>query len=571
MWEEFKQSLSAYSTQDRKLIERAFRIAEESHAGQTRVSGRPYFIHPVAVAKTIIEMKLDAPTVAAALLHDVLEDTLVSQETLTSEVGKETTFLVEALTKLDRVQYQGFERKVESTRKMFLAVAEDVRVVLIKLADRLHNMQTISALPSEKQKRIAQETLELYAPLAYRLGMGELKGELEDLAFPIVHHEEYEWVIKETRELLPERQKYLKKIMPAIEQELRAGGVKNFIIDSRAKHYYSLWKKLLRHDLDLDRITDLAALRIIVHTIEECYQALGIIHALWKPIPGRIKDYISLPKPNGYRSLHTTVFCIDNRVTEFQIRTREMHQEAEFGIAAHWVWEEAGKPKVGLPANEEKIAWVKKLQEWQKEFQEESGEEFMEALKIDFFKDRIFVLTPKGEVIDLPEGSTPVDFAYHIHSEIGNHMAGAKVNGKMVPFSYALASGDSVEILVGKNKKPSVDWLDIAHSSLARNHIRSALRKSGVELRKTTHLKVKDKDVILEITRETRVGLLKDLAQVIAKEHINITKTESDVENISKPFLTMQFRVAKNYDLEKLLTRLRRVKGVREIRVTIKP
>ncbi len=571
MWEEFKQSLSAYSSKDQKLIERAFHIADESHAGQIRESGDPYITHPIAVAKKIIEMKLDASTVAAALLHDVLEDTKMPKETLVGEVGKETTFLVEALTKLDRVRYQGFERTVESTRKMFLAVAEDVRVVLVKLADRLHNMQTISALNPEKQKRIAQETLELYAPLAYRLGMGELKGELEDLAFPIAYPEEYDWVVKEVRELLPERQEYLKKITPIVERELRVGGITTFQIDFRAKHYYSLWKKLLRQNLDLDRITDLAALRIIIGSIEECYQALGIIHALWKPMPGRIKDYISLPKPNGYRSLHTTVFCIDDRITEFQIRTHEMHEEAEFGIAAHWVWEEAGKPKKGVLANEKKIGWVKKLQEWQKEFQEESGEEFMEALKIDFFKDRIFVLTPKGEVIDLPEGSTPVDFAYHIHSEVGNHMAGAKVNGKMVPFSYALASGDTVEILVSKNKKPSTDWLDLARSSLARNHIRSSLRKSGVELRKITHAKPKEKDVILEITRENRVGLLKDITLVLAREHINITKTESDVENIAKPFITLQFRVAKNYDLEKLLTRLKRVKGVREIHVSFKP
>ena len=568
MWESFKQHLTDYSPQEQELIRQAFLIAEECHKGQKRESGQPYITHPIAVAQEITKLKLDAQTVSAALLHDVLENsTFITKEELQKKVGAQVTFLVEALTKLDRVQYQGFERTVESTRKMFLAVAEDVRVVLVKLADRLHNMRTIGALRPEKQKRIAKETLEIYAPLAYRLGMGEVKGELEDLAFPIVYPEEYAWVLKEVKELLPERKAYLERVQPIVASELEKAGVQNFIIDFRAKHYYSLWKKLLRQDLDLTRITDLTAFRITVHTVEECYQALGIIHALWKPVPGRIKDYISLPKPNGYRSLHTTVFCVDNRVIEFQIRTREMHEEAEYGIAAHWVWEAAGKPKEGVAANPNKIAWVKKLQEWQREFTEESGEEFYEALKIDFFKDRIFVLTPKGEVIDLPEGSTPIDFAYHIHSDIGNRMAGAKVNGRMVPFSYTLASGDSVEILTNKNKKPSIDWLDMVRSSLARGHIRSALRKTGVELKAIAREKTREHDITLHIMRTTRIGLLKDITTIISRAKINIKKAETDADNVSKPYISLSFRAPKQFDLEKLLTRIRRVKGVKEVKV----
>lgn len=568
MWESFKQHITDYSPKDQELIREAFTIAEECHKGQKRESGHPYITHPIAVAEEIIRLKLDAETVAAALLHDVLEDsTFTTKEGLEKRVGKPVTFLVEALTKFDRVRYRGFERTIESMRKMFLAVAEDIRVVLIKLADRLHNMRTIGALRPEKQKRIARETLEVYAPLAYRLGIGGLKGELEDLAFPIVYPEEYALVIKEVKELIPERKEYLERVKPLTASELEKNGIQNFRIDFRAKHYYSLWKKLLRHDLDITRVSDLMALRIIVHTIEECYQVLGIIHALWKPVPGRIKDYISLPKPNGYRSLHTTVFCIDNKIIEFQIRTFEMHTEAELGIAAHWAWAEAGKPKMGVIAHPDTTEWVKKLQKWQREFPEESSEDFYETLKIDFFKDRIFILTPKGEVIDLPEGSTPIDFAYHIHSEIGDHMSGAKVNGKMVPFSYVLASGDSVEILTTKSKKPTIDWLDMVRSSVARGHIRSALRRAGVEPRHVTREKIRDRVVTLRITRKTRIGLLKDIATIFTQAKVNIIKTEADADDVNKPYITISFRAPKQFDLSKLLTRLKKTHGIKEIQV----
>lgn len=569
MWGRLLQQLASYTKEEQELIHTAYEIAEESHKNQKRASGEAYISHPVAVALRLIELNLDAVTIAASLLHDVIEDSVITAEELKKKVGADVTFLVESLTKLDRIQYQGFERKVESTRKMFLAVAKDVRVVLIKLADRLHNMKTVCALRPEKRKRMAQETLELYAPLAYRSGIGEWKGELEDLAFPIVHPEEYAWLMEEIAKVLPKRRGHLQKIAPMLERELKKAGVTPLAIDSRVKHLYSLWKKLLRNNLDLTRITDLVALRIIVKNVEECYQTLGVIHALWKPMPGRIKDYIAMPKPNGYKSIHTTVFCLDSIVTEFQIRTKEMHEEAEFGIAAHWAYDEAGKPEHGARATEEQIRWVKKLQEWQKEFPEESSEEFMDALKINFFKDRIFVLTPKGEVIDLPEGSTPIDFAYHIHSDIGNHMAGAKVNGKMVSFSHPLVSGDSVEIIIQKNKKPSTDWLTMTHSPLARGHIRSALRKQGIESKTETREKPKEREITLNIVRENRIGLLKDITTLLSKEHLDITKTETDVHDATKPFLTMRFQIPRAYDIEKLLTRMRRIKGIKGIELKL--
>ncbi|MEK7642913.1 MAG: RelA/SpoT family protein [Patescibacteria group bacterium] len=567
MWDQLQKIILNYSPRDKELIRTAYDLALSSHGNQKRDSGDPYISHPVAVATELIKLKLDSSAIAAALLHDVLEDTPLTKAELRDAVGDEVSFLVEGLTKLDRVKYRGFERTVESTRKMFLAVAEDVRVVLIKLSDRLHNMRTIKWVRPEKQTRIATETLEIFAPLAYRLGMGELKGELEDLSFPIVYPEEYAWVYKETKERLSERNAYLERVRPFVEEELKKGGLKTASIDFRAKNYYSIWKKLLRNDLDMSRVTDLTAMRITVHTIEECYQALGIIHGLWKPMPGRIKDYISLPKPNGYRSLHTTVFCLDDKTTEFQIRTHEMHEEAEFGVAAHWVWEAAGKPKEGTRANVDKIAWVKRLQEWQRDFTEESGEDFMESLKIEFFKDRIFVLTPKGEVIDLPEGSTPVDFAFHVHSAIGSHMTGAKVNNKMVPFSYILSSGDSIEILTQKNQKPSIDWLDFARSSATRGHIRSALRKTGIEPPAIKEIQEKKKTTTLLIVRENRIGLLKDITSQLARDRLNITKTESDTADVNKPYLLIQFEAQKHLDLDRLLTRLKKIKGVKEVTV----
>ncbi|MSR76026.1 MAG: bifunctional (p)ppGpp synthetase/guanosine-3',5'-bis(diphosphate) 3'-pyrophosphohydrolase [Candidatus Ryanbacteria bacterium] len=566
-WDQFASTLTRFSDAERALIKKAFDLSVSSHAGQMRASGDPYITHPVAVAEKLITLKLDAPAIAAALLHDVLEDTELTKEEVERELGSEVAFLVESLTKFDRVRYRGFERAAESMRKMFLAVAQDIRVVIIKLADRLHNMHTIGALAPEKQKRISAETLEIYAPLAYRLGMGEMKGELEDLAFPIIYPAEAKKLANDVKKILPQRTEYVSRVAPIVERELGAGGVAHFTVNFREKHYYSLWKKLQRYDNDLSRIADLVALRIIVDTVEQCYQALGIIHATWRPVPGRIKDYISMPKPNGYQSLHTTVFCEDDIVAEFQIRTRAMHEAAEVGVTAHWAYVEGGKNKAGVKVAEEKIAWIRKLQEWQQDFAEgASNEDFVEALKIDFFKDRIFVLTPRGEVIDLPEGATPIDFAYHVHSEIGDRMTGAKVNGKMVPFTYALASGDTAEVITAKNAKPKPDWLTIARSTVARGHIRVALRRMGIEpvtVRKSNARAPKHST--LKITRVSRVGLLKEIVTLLTKEKINMQKTDADAQN---PVMTIECIIPKACDTKKLTTRLRRIKGVKLVELT---
>ncbi len=482
-WEEYEKKLKelGYGEKDFAEIKPAFLFASEIHKNEKRKSGDPYIIHPIKVSIYVAERKLDTAAIAAALLHDVVENQGVKIETLQKQFGKEIAFLVEAVTKVDKVRYQGIERAAESLRKMFLAVAEDIRVVIIKLMDRLHNMETLEFHEEEaKKKRIALETLELYAPLADRLGMWEIKAKLEDLAFPFVYPEEYKLLIERLKEKQEEKEKYLEKLKPVVEAELKKEGINHLRILYRTKHLFSIWKKLVKYDMDFDRVLDLMAMRIVVDTIEDCYRVLGVLHALWRPMPGRIKDFIALPKPNGYRSLHTTVFGLDKKIVDFQIRTDEMDREAEHGVSAHWAYKTGGKGKI-TPHLDPKLFWVNQLQEWYQDQKNLSHEETLSALKIDFFKDRIFVLTPKGEVIDLPEGATPIDFAYHIHSEIGDHMFGAKVNGKMVPFSFKLQSGSTVEILTQKNKKPSLDWLDLAKTSLAKNRIRSYLRKIDPE------------------------------------------------------------------------------------------
>lgn len=535
------------------LIKRAYEFAAKAHQNQKRESGENYIIHPLAVANALAKLNLDTPSVAAALLHDVLEDTKITEQKLEKEFGQEIAFLVQGASKINKIKFQGTERHIENLRKMTLAMAEDVRVILIKLADRLHNMETLQFLPEAKRKIIALETLEIYAPLASRLGMGELKGHLEDLAFPYVYPQEYQWLLKQTHEKYHEREKYLKKITPILKKSLNDEKVEDFQIQTRAKHYYSLFKKLQKYDMDFGKIYDLAALRIIVPTIEKCYLILGIIHQLWRPLPGRVKDYIAMPKPNGYQSLHTTVFCLDGKMTEFQIRTPEMHEEAENGITAHWAYSEIGKPIGGARVNE-KFAWVKQLKEWQNEIR--GSDEFIDSLKIDFFKDRIFILTPKGDVIDLPEGATPIDFAYQIHSDVGNQCAGAKVNNKMVSLDYALNSGEVVEIINQKNKKPSSSWLDFAKTNEAKNRIRKYL---NITSPKTP---AKSESIELKISYQDRVGLLKDITSVFYKEKINIHSVENDKK---APFIYIRFTLTNKKFLTKILTELKQVKEVEEI------
>ncbi len=477
----------AYSESDKKLITKAFELAKTAHAGQKRLSGEEYLFHPLHVAYFLSELGLDAATVAAGILHDTIEDTTVTYKDLEKEFGNDIAFLVDGVTKLSKIEYDGNPNSkksnihhVNSLKKMFFAMAEDIRVILIKLADRYHNMETLRHKDETGQRKIALETLEIYAPIAARLGMGRLKGQLEDMAFPYVYPLEYSQLIKGVKEKYADRTKYIDRTKPIIKRHLTDAGIPILEMNSRAKHYYSLYGKMLRKELDIDKIFDLVAMRIIVPDIKSCYEALGVIHKFYKPLPGLIKDYIALPKPNGYQSLHTTIFCEKGRVVEIQIRTGNMHEYAENGIAAHWAYSEGGKKKA-IMANVKEVQWVNQLKSFLKEVAPGEG---MSNLKIDFFKHRIFAFTPKGEVKDLPDGATPIDFSYAIHTDLGHMTRGAKINGKIVPLHHELKNGDVVEIIKGKDKKPSFDWLKIVKTAEARKKIKSYFKE--IEQREET-------------------------------------------------------------------------------------
>lgn len=467
-----------YSDSEHELIRRAFALAEKAHAGQKRLSGEDFITHPLAVAELLSGLNFDSASIIAALLHDTLEDTAITSKIITDNFGADVAFLVEGVTKLKKIDYQpGITGKsknqyVQMLKKMFFAMAEDLRVILIKLADRLHNMQTLQyRLPADRE-RVAFETLEIYAPIAARLGMGDWKGQLEDLAFQYAHPMEYAWLKRKIKEKHKDLARYLERTKPVVEWHLINAGIPIINIHSRAKHLYSLYQKLLRREMNMGKIYDIMAMRIIVPDIKSCYEVLGIIHAHYTPLPGLIKNYIALPKPNGYQSLHTTIFCEKGKIMEIQIRTPEMQDYNENGIASHWAYSEGGKKNI--KANAKELNWINRL----KDFLADVGtEESFSALKIDFFKDRIFVFTPKGDVEDLPEGATPVDFAYAIHTDLGHAIRGAKVNGKMVAIDTNLKNGDVVEIIKGKGKelKPSMDWLKIVRTAQARHHIKSHL------------------------------------------------------------------------------------------------
>ncbi len=549
------------------LIRRAYEFAASAHRGQKRKSGDPYIIHPLATAERLIEMRLDTPTVAAALLHDVCEDTDCAPDTIAKNFGDEIAFLVKGVTKVDRIKYKGTERSAESLRQMFLAIAEDIRIILIKLVDRLHNMETLQHLPSAKQKRIALETLEIYAPLSYRLGIKELSGRLEDLAFPYVYPQEHAWLMKTTKEKYEDWDRYIAAVKPVVAEALKRENIPVADIHARAKRYYSLYRKLLKYDMDITKINDIVALRIVVPSIEDCYMTLGAVHHLWRPLPGRIKDYIALPKDNGYRSLHTTVFGPGERLLEIQIRTIEMHEESERGIAAHWAYAEFKRQKSAdyaasktAPIDNKRFAWIRQLQEWQKEFS--NPEEFLEALKIDFFKNRIFVLTPKGDVINLPEGATPVDVAYEIHTDIGNAAVGAKVNGKMIALNHELKTGDIVEILTQKNKKPSASWLQFVKSAHARKRIASSIKKITEELQFQSK---KAELVEFRVTFRDRIGMLRDISNVFVRSKINIKHVVNDSKHRALPVLVVLAPIKSRPELERLLMKIKEVKGVEEV------
>lgn len=469
------------SPSDKDLITRACHFAEKAHEGQLRKSGEPYYNHVFETGINLATLKMDADTIAAGIMHDVLEDTPVTDVEMTEAFGEHITKLVEGVTKLGKLRYTGAERHVESLRKFFVAMADDIRVVVIKLCDRLHNIQTLQYVSPEKQKRIALETLEIHARLADRLGMGRLKSQLEDAAFPYVYPEDYKKTVELFESMRPINDEQLEDVVETLEEELVTFDVEIERIDYRMKHLYSLWQKLKRYKMDISKVHDIVALRIIVPTVSDCYHALGVIHGLYRPVPGRFKDYIAVPKPNGYRSLHTTIFSGYGNTLEIQIRTQDMHQEAEYGIASHLSYKELGKH---LSKEEiiKKTGWTKELLEWQKDV--EHHKEFMNNLKSDFFEKRVFVLTPKGDVIDLPDGSTPIDFAYAVHSDIGDHTAGAKVNGKLLPLDTKLQNRDVIEIDVKDSATPKRKWLDMTRTTLAKRHIRNHIKEHGNALDK---------------------------------------------------------------------------------------
>lgn len=461
-----------YPDEDINIVIRAFHFASEAHKGQKRRTGEDYIYHAIATSYTLAQMKMDLNTVAAGLLHDVPEDTDFSFDDIKKNFGNEVHNLVKGVTKLGTLKYRGLERYAENLRKMFLAMSKDLRVIIIKLADRLHNMRTLKGVRKEKRLRIAQETLEIYAPIANRLGMFRMKSQLEDLAFPYVYPKEYDWVKSLIQDRLKTETKYIEKIKKQTQKTLAKNNVEYVHIKGRVKSIYSIYQKLLRKGKDINKIYDLIALRVVVKDMPDCYSVMGIIHKKWSPLKGRVKDYIAQPKPNGYQSLHTSVFTDFGKVAEIQIRTIAMDEEAEYGIAAHSRYKEIGI--LGKKKNPPK--WLKHLIDIQKTITDNT--EFIKHIKTDLFLNQIFVFTPKGDVIELPENSTPLDFAYYIHTDIGNQCVGAKVNDQIVPLTHTLKSGDVIEILNNKSRKyPNPDWLNIVATSMAKNKIRSQLKK----------------------------------------------------------------------------------------------
>lgn len=537
MWQTLHQLLSnnQYAQHDIAFIKRAYDFAARAHNEEKGV----------AVACSLTHFRLDAATIAAGLLRDTRENCAVSHDEIAKTFGEEVAALVDALTDIKKIIYHDAQRLTEPLRNMLIATAKDMRVVLIALFDRLYDMQTLTHLAPEKPQRIAKETMELYAPIADRLGMGELRGDLEDLAFPFLHPDEHQWLTSERTLRVEKFERYLKKLMPLIRKHMAKESVPVLDLHSRVKHLYSLWRKLLRNEMDFERIYDISAVRMIVPSVEDCYTALGVIHKHWRPLPGRIKDYIALPKPNGYQSLHTTIFCPHHHIVEVQIRTPEMHEHAEFGIAAHWAYKERAHANVFL--------------NWQQEGK-------------DFFRDRIFVLSPKGEVFDLPASATPLDFAYHIHSDIGDHATGAKINGKMVSFGQELASGDTIEIITHHRAKPKAEWLTHARTSLARRHIRAALRKMGVKLpRKKPESKgglLGKKSVLFRVRVKDRVGLLRDLSAVFSEHNINITDITVEKKNSKQPVVAVQTAPKQTLNLAHITTKIKAIKGVKSVLVT---
>ena len=483
LYDELIASVKKYHpSTDISMIEKAYKIAYEAHEGQKRKSGEPYIIHPLCVAIILADLELDKETIVAGLLHDVVEDTVMTTEEITKEFGAEVALLVDGVTKLGQLSYSAdkVEVQAENLRKMFLAMAKDIRVILIKLADRLHNMRTLKYMKPEKQKEKARETMDIYAPLAQRLGISKIKVELDDLSLKYLKPDVYYDLVDKVALRKSERQEFVNNIVKQVKQHMDEASIKAQV-DGRIKHFFSIYKKMVNQDKTIDQIYDLFAVRILVDTVKDCYAALGVIHEMYKPIPGRFKDYIAMPKPNMYQSLHTTLIGPNGQPFEIQIRTFEMHKTAEYGIAAHWKYKEAsdGK-KPGPEQEEEKLTWLRQILEWQQDMAD--NHEFMNLLKsdLDLFADNVYCFSPAGDVKTLPVGSCAIDFAYSVHSAVGNKMVGARVNGKLVPIETELHNGDRVEIITSQNSKgPSRDWLKIAKSSQAKSRINQWFRQQN--------------------------------------------------------------------------------------------
>lgn len=476
-FQELEQAVSAYNPEaDLEMIRLAYDFADSAHRGQVRKTGEDYIQHPLKTAHYLSRMQVDDATIIAALLHEVPDLTTVTVDAIRKDFGPDVATLVDGVSRLGNVKYRGIDRYVENLRKMFVSIAQDTRIILIKFAGRIHNLETLSVLPEQKQLRIATEVLEIYAPIADRLGIAFLRGELEDRAFPFVYPEEYVRVKASVDPHLQQKEQYLDSVREILEQYFADEGIEVNSISSRVKRLFSTYKKMETLGLtSIEGLYDLVAMRVIVPTVADCYAALGVIHQYWKPLKGRIKDYIAQPKPNNYRSLHTTVFCEDGQIVEFQIRTPEMQYEAEVGIAAHWHYTESQKTSKKITAKQ--LDWVQEILKFQG-VSRTTDQEYLKVLKLDIFQHRIFVFTPKGDVINLPDGSTPVDFAFHIHSDVGRRCSGARVNDTLVSLDTPLKSGDVVEIVIEKNRKmPSIDWLKFVKTHIARSHIKQQVRR----------------------------------------------------------------------------------------------
>lgn len=517
---------------DLKLIRRAYDFAKEKHGNQLRKSGEPYIIHPVQVAYILAGLELDDATICAALLHDVAEDTEVTIKDIAKEFSSEIAEMVDGVTKLGNLKYTSAEeQQVENYRKMFLAMGKDIRVILIKLADRLHNMRTLKFLRRDRQLAISKETQDLYAPLANRLGMYSLKWELEDLSFKYLNPDEYREIVEGIDKKRGERLQFINQIVEQINEELKRQKIKAEIT-GRAKHLYSIYRKMQRDNKSLDQIYDLFALRILVDNVKDCYAALGVVHELYNPMPGRFKDYISVPKPNMYQSLHTTLIGPKGTPFEVQIRTYEMHRIAEFGIAAHWAYKEANKfKKTSVTVQDDKLAWLREALEWQKDMQD--PQEFLNTLKTELFVDEVYVFTPKGQIKVLPRGATPIDFAYCIHAEIGHHMTGCKINSKMMPIITALKNGDIVEIITSdQSKGPSRDWLKFVKSTSAKNKIQSWFKKT----QRAENIE-KGKDLIEKEIK--RIGI--SYSKIFKNEYVQVALDRYKFNNVEDMYSAVGF------------------------------